>query len=280
MIIGKWRIDKDYLSTLGIELVAGRNFDEEHLTDSSAIILNESAVAMLGVKPGEAIGMRLTDDFHRPDKENMQYSTIIGVVKNFNFESLRNTVDALSFTLGNDANNLIVKLNPGDFSGAISTIKASWEAIAPEQPFSYYFMDEAFNHVYNSEQRLGKIFIVFTTLSIFIACLGLFGLAVFNTEKRTKEIGIRKVMGATISSILMLVSKDFIKLVLIAGIIAIPAAWWAMDRWLQDFAYRIEISWWIFAVSGLVAILIALLTVSSQALKTAITNPVDSLHYE
>ncbi len=280
VIIGKWEIDYDYLPTLDIEFIKGRNFDQKFSTDSNAVILNESALAMLGVSAEEAIGMRLTDDFHRPDKENMKYSTVIGVVKNFHFESLRNSIDGMTFTLGSDANKMIVKLQSGEFSETVSSIKSKWEKVAPTQPFNYYFMDESFNSTYEAEQRLGKTFITFTSLSIFIACLGLFGLAVFSTEKRTKEIGIRKVMGATVSSVLVLVSKDFLKLVLIGGLIAIPAAWWAMDRWLQDFSYRINISWWVFALSGLAAILIALVTVSTQALKTAITNPVDSLRNE
>lgn len=280
IIIGTWEIDYDYIPTLDMEMVTGRNFDQEFATDSSAIILNESAVAMLGISPEKAIGMRLTDDFHRPDKENMEYSTIIGVVKNFHFESLRNTIDAVSFTLGGKANKMVVKLEAEDFSGTISTIEEKWKAVAPKQPFLYYFMDESFNNTYRMEQRLGRIFIIFTALSIFIACLGLFGLAVFNTEKRTKEIGVRKVMGATVPNILVMVSKDFLKLVLIASLAAFPIAWWLMSKWLQDFSYKVSIGWWVFALSGSLALLIALATVSAQAAKAAITNPVKSLRTE
>lgn len=280
VIIGKWRIDHDYVSTLELEIIAGRDFDRQFTTDSSGLILNESAVTMLGVQPEKAIGMRLTSDFHRQDKENMEYSTVIGVVKNFHFESLRNNIDALSLSLGGNSNKMIVKLNAGDFSNAIDNIEETWSKIAPGQPFNYYFMDESFNDTYKAELRLGSIFITFTLLSIFIACLGLFGLAAFNAEKRSKEIGIKKVLGASVNQITYQLSIDFLKLVGIAIIVSLPLAWYAMNKWLEEFTYRIEISWWVFAIAAFLTVAISILTVSYQSIKAAILNPVNSLRSE
>lgn len=280
VIIENWEIDHDYVSTLNLEIIAGRDFNKQFTTDSTSIILNESAVAMMGMQPEEAIGVRLTKDFHRPDKENMKYETIIGVVKNFHFESLRNNVGGLSLSMGNNPNRMIAKLNAGDYSNIIANIEKIWETVAPGQPFNYYFLDESFNDVYKSELRLGSIFLIFTILSIFVACLGLFGLTIFNVEKRTKEIGVRKVLGATVSNLLFMLTKDFTKWILIANVIAWPIAWYAMKMWLQNFAYRIDMSWWMFVLSGGIALLIAILTVGFQAIKAATANPVKSLRNE
>lgn len=280
LIIQRWGVDHDYIPTLDLEMIAGRNFDKEFGMDSSGVILNESAVAMLGVKPDKAIGLRITTDFHRPDKENMEYLTIIGVVKNFHFESLRNGIDGLSFYLSTNANKMMVKLNAGDFSNTMEKIEATWHKLAPGQPFSYYFMDESFNDTYQAELRLGRIFVTFTLLSIFIACLGLFGLAAFNAEKRTKEIGIKKVFGASIRQITYQLSIDFLKLVAIAIFVSLPLSWYAMNKWLEDFSYRIEIQWWVFAIAAFLAVAISILTVSYQSIKAAIVNPVNSLRSE
>ena len=280
IIIGNWRVDYDYIPTLGLKIIAGRNFDQQFMTDSSSLILNESAVAMLGVSPEKAVGMRLTSDIHRQDKENMEYVTVIGVVKNFHFESLRNNIDALCLRLGKNSSKMIVKLNAGDFSNTIAAIESSWEKMASGQPFNYYFMDDSFNDTYKAERRLGSIFITFTTLSIFIACLGLFGLAAFNAEKRSKEIGIRKVMGANTSQITYKLSIDFLKLVGIAILFALPLGWYAMNEWLVEFTYRIEISWWVFVVAAALAVIISILTVSYQSIKASVVNPVKSLRSE
>ncbi len=182
--------------------------------------------------------------------------------------------------LGGTANRMIVKLHAGNFSNVIADIEQIWNSIAPGLPFNYYFMDDSFNDTYKTELRLGNIFITFTILSIVIACLGLFGLAIFNAEKRTKEIGVRKVLGATVANLVGFLSKDFVKLVLLANVIAWPVAWYAMSRWLQNFTYRIDISWWVFALAGGVALMIALLTVSTLAIKAALANPVEALRYE
>ncbi len=280
LIIEQWEVDHDYIPTLDLKLIAGRNFDVNHSTDSSGLIINESTATMLGIQPEEAIGLRLTTDFHRPDKENMQFLTVIGVVKNFHFESLRKDIDALSFVLGDDPNKMMVRLNTDNVSSTIEAIHEQWSKVAHGLPFNYYFMDESFNDTYREELRLGSIFITFASLSIFIACLGLFGLATFNAEKRTKEIGIKKVLGASVNQITFQLSFDFLKLVGWAILISLPLSWYGMNRWLENFSYRIEISWWTFTLAALLAILISLLTVSYQSIKAAIVNPVKSLRSE
>ncbi|UII31060.1 ABC transporter permease [Fulvivirga ulvae] len=280
LIIGKWGIDYDYAPILGLEIIAGRNFSEAHVTDSSAIILNETAVAMLDVSPEEAIGMRLTEDFHRQDKENMEYLTIVGVVKDFHFESLKNNIGALSMTLGGNPEKMIVKLSSGNFTDAISQIEEVWRSLVQGQPFSYYFMDESFNETYKAELRLGNIFLTFTVLSILIACLGLFGLASFNAEKRSKEIGIRKVLGASVRQVTYQLTGDFLKLVAVAIALAMPLGWFIMVKWLEEFTYRVEVTWWMLAVAGLVAVSISIITVSYQSIKAAMMNPVKGLRSE
>ncbi|WP_420603612.1 ABC transporter permease [Flagellimonas sp.] len=279
-IFEKWGVDHDYVNTLDMKIIAGRNFNREFPTDSSAIILNESAVAMLGLQNENVLGTRLTHDFKRPDKENMEYLTVIGVVENFHFESLRNEINAMSLSLGSNSNRMLIKLNAGDFTNTIAQVEQIWDTVAPGQPFQFYFMDDSFNDTYKAEQRLGSIFIVFTFLSILIACLGLFGLAVFNAEKRTKEIGIRKVLGASIRGIVYTLTADFLKLVGVAIVVSLPIGWYAMDKWLQDFSYRIEIDWWVFLLASALAVAIALLTIGFQSVRAAIANPVNSLRTE
>lgn len=279
-IFGKWKVDHDYVSTLGMKIIAGRDFDRQFPTDSTGIILNESAVAMFGLEPEKAIGMRITNDFRPRDKDNMRYLTIIGVVKNFHFESLRNNIDAMSLLLGDNSNRMMVKLAAGDFSKTIASIEKIWDTLAPGQPFSYYFMDDSFNDTYKADQQLGRIFITFTILSILIACLGLFGLAAFNAEKRTKEIGIRKVLGASVNQITYKLTIDFLKLIGVSIMVSLPLGWYAMNRWLEDFSYRIDIGWEVFILAALLAVVISILTVSYQSIKAAITNPVKSLRTE
>ncbi len=279
-IFGKWRVDHDYVSTLDLEIIAGRDFDRQFSTDSTGIILNESAVAMFGVQPEDAIGMQITNNIYPRDKGNMKYFTIIGVVKNFHFESLRNNINAMSLHLGGNSRKMLVKLNAGEFSKTIVNIEGIWESIAPGQPFNYYFMDDSFNDTYQAEQRLSRIFVTFTLLSIFIACLGLFGLAAFNAERRSKEIGIRKVLGASIPQITYKLTIDFLKLVGVAILISLPLGWYAMNRWLEDFSYRIEIGWTVFVFAAILAVVISIVTVSYQSIKAAIVNPVKSLRTE
>lgn len=272
-----WRVDFDYMNTLGLQMVSGRAFDPTIATDSTAMILNESAVEVLGLSPIEALGKRISLGVFDDDTS---YFTVVGVVKDFHFESMRQVVRPLSLQIGQSNANLIVKLRPGEFESTIARINQLWDTYSPGVAFDYRFMDESFNEVYQNEQRLGQIFIIFTALSIFIACLGLFGLAAFNAQKRVKEIGVRKVLGASVSQITYRLSYDFLKLVLISILIAIPVGWFAMDRWLQDFTYRIDIGLGTFLIASVLAIAIALLTVCYQSIKAAIVSPVKSLRTE
>ena len=273
----RWFVDYDYLETLDIKLKTGRGFSKQRMTDSTAIIINETAVSILGVNAEEALGMRISSNIE--DEDGTIY-TLIGVIENFHYETLRDNIGALSLRLGSSIGNMAVRLNAGDFSNTIAEIEGAWNKNVPEQPFAYSFMEDSFNNTYQAEQRLGHIFIVFTLLSIFIACLGLFGLAAFNAEKRTKEIGVRKVLGASVSQISYRLTMDFLKLVGVAILISLPIGWYAMNKWLEDFSYGIEVSWWILASAGLLAITIAIITVSYQSIKAAIVNPVKSLRTE
>lgn len=271
----KWRIDKDYLETMGMQIKEGRNFSEKFPSDSSAIILNETAANILGYD--EPVGQKI---YTIGNSGNSVAYNIIGVVKNFNFESLKREIAPLSFLLSKDTGITSFKITAGNAQTLIPQIEGKWKSLAPEMPFSYRFLDNAFDQMYKSEQRIGKLAVIFSVLAIFIACLGLFGLATFIAEQRTKEIGIRKVLGASVKGVVGLLSKDFLKLVLIAFLIAIPIALWSMHKWLQDFAYRTNLSWWIFALAGSVAMLIALVTISFQALSAATANPAKSLRSE
>lgn len=265
-----WEVDEDYLPTLGIRLVDGRNFNERMATDADAVIINQQMAKLLNLE--SAVGKRITNG----GKDML----VIGVVEDFNFESIRDEVGGIVLALGNSPTMMAVKLNGQHMAESVAAISALWKEFAPNQAIRFTFLDESYAAMYESVQRTGMIFTCFAVLAIMIACLGLFGLAAFTTEQRTKEIGIRKVLGASVAGIVQLLSKDFIRLVLLALVIASPVAWWAMNQWLQDFAYRIDIQWWVFAVAGLAAVLIALATVSFQAVKAAVANPVDSLRDE
>ena len=274
-----WNIDEDYIPTLSMELVAGRNFSPDMPTDSNAVIINETAARKLGFE--QPIGQKIYGDNQNFNpEEGMPSKTIIGIVKDFHFESLRQNIGAVSFWLNPYPGFIVLKVDTDNLPDLIADVERKWKAFAPDQPFAYRFMDESFNQVYRSERRISSLFSIFSGLSIFIACLGLFGLAAFATERRTKEIGIRKVLGASAANLVILLSKDFLKLVLIALITAIPIAWYAMNGWLEDFAYAVEIDWWVFVIAGLAAITIAFLTVSFQSVKAALANPVQSLRSE
>lgn len=272
-----WSIDYDYINTLGMEIMKGRNFSKEFVTDSDAVIINESAARLFGYQ--NPVGKKISKllDVHATGVKNY---TIIGVVKNFHYQSLRENIGALCMLLERSTDAVSFKLSSNNITNSVKNIEAIWKKIAPGEVFQYSFLNDDFNAMYASEQRTGNIFIVFAILAILIACLGLLGLATYAAEQRTKEIGIRKVLGASVSNIAGMLSKDFLKLVIIAAFISFPIAWWAMNKWLEAFAYRIDISWWMFAVAGFVAILIAFLTVSLQAIKAAIANPVKSLRTE
>src|SRR5450432_3828913 len=270
-----WRIDYDYLKTLGIQIIKGRGFSKDYGSDSTAIIINETTAQFLGY--ADPIGKKVYGS-EEPGKSNAY--TIIGVVKNFNFESLKQSIGPLSFFLGKRSGMASFKVNTANVSGLINKIETLWKQMSPGMPFTYSFLDESFNEMYQSEQRVGKIAIIFSTLAILIACMGLFGLATFIAEQRTKEIGIRKVLGASVQGIVSLLSKDFLKLVAIAFVIAAPLSVWIMNRWLNDFTYRIQLAWWIVGIAGVLALLIALFTVSFQAIRAAVANPAKSLHSE
>ncbi len=235
---------------------------------------------MLDVTPEEVIGMRLTEDFHRPDKENMQFLTVIGVVKNFHFESMRNSIKSLSLTLGGTPEKMIIKLSTENLPETLRDIENIWNKHARDHTFTYYFMDDSFNNTYQAELRLGTIFLTFTILAIIIACLGLFGLSTFSAEKRSKEIGIRKVLGASVEQITFQLSREFLKLVFIAIVIALPISWFAMIQWLEGYSFRIEIRPWMLITASLMAVAICILTVSYQSIRAASANPVKKLRSE
>ncbi len=279
-----WRVDADYLKTIGLELVAGRFFDpEQFASDSSAIVLNETAARLFGFAD-QPIGGKVYSHIGQVEgqsrPENFIELTVIGVVKDFHFSSLRDNIGALSMHLGRSTGLMSIRYQATDTKQLIADLEEQWKNTAPGQPFRYAFLDESFARTYATEQRIGKIAGIFGLLAILVSCLGLFGLATYTAERRTKEIGIRRVLGATTTGIVGLLSKDFLKLVLIALLVATPLAWYFMNNWLENFAYRTEIQWWVFALAGILAVVIAFLTVSFQSIKTALTNPVDSLRSE
>jgi putative ABC transport system permease protein len=273
-----WPVDENYIPTLDIKMIKGRNFSKDFPTDSSGIIINESAAKLLGFNDPVNKKLYYLNNFNN-NKDITAYH-ILGVVKDFNFSSLREEVTPLALMYHEQNGSISFRINTKDIPGLVAKIENKWKAMAVGQPFTYSFMDDDFNNTYKSEQQTGKIFISFAVFAIFIACLGLFGLVTYAAEQRTKEIGIRKVLGASVNGIVAMLSKDFLKLVLIAMIIAFPVAWWAMHSWLRHFAYRISITWWVFAIAGAMALLIALLTVCLQAIKAAIANPIKSLRTE
>lgn len=272
-----WGVDTDYLKTLQMNIVAGRDFNKQYATDSTAVIINEATLPILNVTGEEALGMRISEEI---ELENPTYYTVIGVVKDFHFKSLRENIGALGLHVNKTAENMAVRLSGGDYSNSIAEIENKWNEMAPGQPFDYQFMDEAFNTTYEAELKLSQIFFIFTILSIFIACLGLFGLAAFNAEKRTKEIGVRKVLGATVSQISYRLTVDFLKLVGIAILVSLPLGWFAMNKWLEDFSYRIDMGVGVFVLAAVLSIVVAIVTVSYQSIKAAIVNPVKSLRSE
>lgn len=269
-----WTVDYDYMQTLGMEMKSGRSFSKQYGTDSSSVIINETTAAILGYT--NPIGKKVYSLGNGPQQASIAY-TIIGIVKNFHFESMKQHIGPLCFMLGDNSWTTIFRINAAETKPLLTQIEAKWKKMVPGMPFNYQFMDDAFDNMYRAEQRVGKVAISFAIIAILIACLGLFGLATYMAEQRTKEIGVRKVLGATVNNILTMLTSDFLKLVGIAALIAFPFAWWAMHSWLQNFAYRIDISWWIFVVAGTVAFVIAMGTISFQAIKAAIANPVKSL---
>jgi putative ABC transport system permease protein len=268
-------VDFDYIPQLKIKVVAGRPFSRQFMTDTThAMILNEAAVKMFGyTSPEQAIGKKFS--------QWGRQGTIIGVVKDFHFRSLQEVIKPLSIRIEPRGCNLLsVNIDGRHVPTTIAAIERKWKELLPDKPFSYFFLDEFFDKQYRAEDRFGTLFLYFAALAIFISCLGLMGLASYSTVQRTKEIGIRKVVGASVGQIVYLLSRDFLQLVLLAFVVSAPIAWWLIEGWLKGFAYRIPIYWWIFAIAGLLAALIAVLTVSFQAIRAALVNPVNSLRSE
>ncbi len=260
-------ISYEFIKTMKIKLLDGRDFSKSTITDSTNYIINEEAARRMGMK--NPVGKDLTF-WEKPGK-------VVGLIKNFHLNSLRVAIEPLILRLDSTNNVLLVRTYPGQTEQALKSMERLAKQFNPAYPFDYKFADESFREQYKSETLVGTLANAFAVIAIFIACLGLFGLAMFTAEQRTKEIGVRKVLGASVPSIVALLSKDFLKLVFISILIASPLAWWAMYQWLKDFAYRIDIDWWVFVLAGLLAIGIAQLTVSFQSIKAALMNPVKSL---
>ncbi len=271
--------DFEFATTFDLKLKTGRFLDRKFATDTArAIMLNEAAVAAFGwQKPEDAIGQRIVYG-GGPDSVG---SLVVGVLQDFNFQSLHQKVEPLLLRANSSqASYLAVKVQTSDLAATLAQLEQQWNKFDARHPFEFTFMNEKLQNQYQAEMKLGRIFAVFAGLAIFIACLGLFGLASFTTEQRTKEIGIRKVLGASVSNIMVMLSRDFVKLVLVANLIAWPIAWYGMSQWLQDFEYRTTISWWTFGIAALSALFIALCTISFHSLKAAASNPVKALRSE
>lgn len=267
-------VDYNFIPTYGMKLVAGRNFSTAYATDSTNFVVNEATASAIGFKTPQ-------DAIDKPIQYGGQKGKIIGIVQDFHFESMHQKIPSLIMAVfPNQYGRISVKLAGGNVSAPLAAVEKTWKKFLPEVPYDFNFIDEKFAKLYESEQRQKTIFTTFAGIAIFIACLGLFGLSAFTISQRFKEIGIRKVLGANVSTIVTLLSKDFLKLVGIASLIAFPLAWYAMSKWLDDFAYRIGIPWWIFLAAAVVAGIIAFLTISFQAIKAATANPVKSLRTE
>jgi putative ABC transport system permease protein len=284
-------VSYNYLDVLDIKIKEGRGFSSKFMADTltngipggpleqtiGSVVLNETAVKDLGITE-PAIGKQL---LWSTDADTSYYLNIVGITKDFHFTSMRNEIKPFAFFVNPNAQGtFLVKLAGNNIAGTLAQMERKWKQFPTERAFEYSFLDETFAKLYQSESRFQKVFISLVILGIFIACLGLLGLATFAAQQRIKEIGIRKVLGASVASVVTLLSKDFLKLVCIAFIVASPIAWYAVHRWLQDFAYRIDVKWWVFPLAGIIAILIALLTISFQAIKAAMSNPVKSLRTE
>jgi putative ABC transport system permease protein len=271
-----YEIDFDFIPTYHIPLVAGRNYTRSFTTDSAeSMVINEAAAKMFGyAHPADAVGKKF-DQWGRK-------GTVIGVVKDFNFRSLHQAVEPLTLRYGypNNLNRISVSIKGDNIPATIASLKKTWDRVAPQRPFLYHFLDESFGKQYEADRNFGQLFTLFSLLAIGIACLGLFGLSTFMAQQRIKEIGIRKVLGSSVMGIVMLLSKDFIKLIFLAAVIAIPLCWWAMNQWLQGFAYRIGLGPVVFLEAAVIALAVAVVTIGWQAVKAAQANPIRSLRSE
>ena len=272
------RADYDFIETMGMALKAGRNFSRNIASDSSSVIVNEAAVKALGWSngdPDEALG-KYIEMMHGPLGSRQKYN-VIGVLNDFNFESIKSEIRPVVIFLFQRAYYLTVKIKSDNIPQTLSMLETKWKNMATGSPFEYSFLDESFEDLYQAEQKLGQIFGIFTSMAIFIACLGLIGLAAYTAEQRTKEIGIRKVMGASVPNLINMLNKEFIKLVVIALIISAPLAWYFMHNWLNSFVYKTEMGVLPFLFAAVLAIAITLITVGYQSIKAALANPVNSL---
>jgi putative ABC transport system permease protein len=268
--------DWDFAKTLGLKIIAGRDLSENFKTDSlQSVLINRTAANTLGYTPEQAIGKWIKN----LSKDSLR-RTIIGVVEDYHFSSMKSRIEPLVISPGTDKRLALIRLKTSQLPSAIAAIKKMYTNVAPDYPFEYSFLDEQFDKAYKTESKQQSVLSIFSMIAIFIACLGLFGLASYTAIKKTKEIGIRKVLGSSVQNIILLLSKDLLKPVLIGTAIAIPIGYYAMNKWLQGFAYRINFHWWMFAIAVVVAVTIALLTVGLQALKAAIANPIKSLRTE
>jgi putative ABC transport system permease protein len=279
-------IDEDFIRTMGLQLVAGEGISKQDMKDANHwlagdtstpdfyhFVLNESAARALGWTPQEAIGKRMFLGDNRP-------GVVKGVVKDFNFASLHNAIRPLVLFPEMRADRLLVRISGERLPQTIAHLETTWKQVAPYMPFEYHFLDDDYNKVYASEQRLGKVMNLFSAIAIVLACLGLFGLSSYAAKQRVKEIGIRKVLGASLTNLAVLLSAGFVRLALVAILIAYPLAWWAMSTWLQGFVYRTSIDWGVFVLAGVMVLAVTLATVSIQAVKTALLNPVKNLKVE
>jgi putative ABC transport system permease protein len=268
-------VDYDFIPSYQIQLAAGRNFSRDFVSDKSAVMLNGKASALLGFKnPSDAIQQKILRGGH-------DTLTIVGVTENYHHLGLQKIIDPMIILLRpNVARFYSVKINTGEAQQKIMSLKTIWNRYFPKDPFDYFFLDETFGQQYKADILFGTVFAIFAFLAILIACFGLLGLSAYNVLQRTKEIGIRKVLGASVQSIFLLLSKDFLKLIIISLFLAIPFGWYIMSKWLEDYAFRIHIGWWVFGIAGASALIIAVITIYIQTLKTAVKNPVSSLRSE
>jgi putative ABC transport system permease protein len=279
-----WSVDYDYVKTMGMKIIEGRDFSADFASDSSAIVINQSALKFFNYEK-DPIGKKVStfngnNPDGSPDRNSLKSWTIIGVVEDFHFESLKQNIAPLALFLEKNDGTVIFRFEAANSRDVITAVEKSWKKLAPGQPFQYSFLDEDFGHMYSSEQRLGKTFAIFASLAIIIACLGLFALTSFTAEQRTKEIGIRKVLGASVTSIVVLLSKEFGKLILIAFVLTAPLAWYAINWWLKSYSYKVEIGILVYITAGFFAFGIAWLTMSYQSIRAARNNPVTSLRSE
>ena len=267
-------VDYDFIPSFNLKLVAGRNFSKDFKTDQKGVLLNEKAAQLMGF-----------NDYNKAVNESFFSAgdtvKLLGIVSNYHHQGLQKAIDPMIFRLRpNSRDAYSIKIESHNIQATVASLQKIWNKYFPADPFDYFFLDDYFSQQYNADQLFGKIFGLFAFLAILIACFGLLGLSAYNVLQRTKEIGIRKILGASTQNLLFLLSKDFLLLVLLAFVIATPVAWWVMHNWLQGFAYRVDIYWWVFAAAGIISVLIALITISFQALKAAIANPVKSLRTE